>query len=101
MKLELLKMVNYHDYQITSRSLSQKLDLDQAVTLYAMDKDETISQESSPSPKLIQVLEGHLAVSLAEEEDQVLNSNELLVVPALKLHALKAVERTKYLQIEL
>ena len=100
MKLELLNLVNYHDYQITSRSLSQKLDLDQAVTLYAMDKDETISQESSPSPKLIQVLEGQLAVSLAEEEAELLKPNELLTVPALKLHALKAVEKTKFLQIE-
>ncbi|OZV23262.1 acetate kinase [Streptococcus sobrinus] len=100
MKLELLNLVNYHDYQITSRSLSQKLGLDQVVTLYAMDKAETISQESSPSPKLIQVLEGQLKVSLAEEEAELLKPNELLTVPALKLHALKAVEKTKFLQIE-
>ncbi|EFQ58148.1 acetate kinase [Streptococcus downei] len=101
MKLQPLDLVNYHDYQISSRSLSKKLSINQALTLYAMDKGETISQESSPQTRLLQVLEGQLEISLADGVVQSLLPNELLSVPALQVHAIKAVEKTKFLQLEL
>ena len=99
MKLDLLELVSYHDYQITSRSLSKKLSLNQAVTLYAMDKGETISQETSPKSKLLQVLEGELEISY-EETSEHLIPNQLLMIEANQLHAIKALTPTKWLQIE-
>lgn len=53
MKVNLKNLVSYHDYQISSRSLSKKLELDKAITIYAMAKDESISNESSLQIKLL------------------------------------------------
>ncbi|HEO6937024.1 TPA: acetate kinase, partial [Streptococcus agalactiae] len=49
----LLSLISYHEQQIASRRLSHHLGLEQSIVLYAMAKEETISNERCPHPKLI------------------------------------------------
>lgn len=44
----LSQLVQYHDHQVASRSLSRLLGLSQSIVLYAMAQGESISQETSP-----------------------------------------------------
>ncbi|AXQ79002.1 acetate kinase [Streptococcus chenjunshii] len=102
MKINLNQMVDYHDAQITSRSLSKKLGLTAPIMIYAMDKEETISGEQSPQTKLIQVLAGCLEVTMGDDEaPQKLTAQDLLVIQPQQLHAFKAAQKCKFLQIEL
>ncbi|MCU9534117.1 cupin domain-containing protein [Streptococcus sp. CSL10205-OR2] len=96
----LLEAINYHDHQIASRLLSQKLDIKEKIVLYAMAKGETISSESSPKTKLIIVLEGKLVLT-NKKESQTLEANGLVSIPANQNHHFKADENTKFLQLEL
>ncbi|MGT2771975.1 cupin domain-containing protein [Streptococcus marimammalium] len=96
----LLEAINYHDHQIASRLLNQKLDIKEKLVLYAMAKGETISNESSPKTKLLIVLEGRLVVT-NNKESQSLEGNALFLIPATQEHHLKADENTKFLQLEL
>ncbi|KXT78168.1 acetate kinase [Streptococcus sp. DD13] len=101
MKAELKQLVTYHEEQIVSRSLSKRLGIISSVTLYAMDQKESISKETSPQPKLLQVLEGRLAVTLEEGTVEILETGELLSIAAQQLHSLNAITPCKFLQIEL
>ncbi|KGR73396.1 acetate kinase [Streptococcus phocae subsp. salmonis] len=94
----LLDLIRYHDQQIASRSLSGKLGLNQAVTLYAMDQGETISNESSPKAKLILVLEGQLGIT-QEAQDIQLSAGGVISLMPEQVHHLTAITQCKYLQI--
>ncbi|MGT2948208.1 acetate kinase [Streptococcus devriesei] len=93
-------LIKYHDGQIASRSLSRKLTVDTPVTLYAMAKGESISNESGKLTKLIQVLEGSLQVETADER-YLLEAQGMLSIAADQVHNLYALEDSKILQIEL
>ncbi|MGT2928936.1 acetate kinase [Streptococcus dentasini] len=92
-------LVSYYKQQIASRSLSQKLGLDQTITLYAFDKGENISEEVSTGDKLLQVLEGQLLVSLDHQAIQ-LKKDSLLAIHKGQRLALEACEQSKLLQID-
>lgn len=95
------ELINYHEQQITSRSLSRKLGIDAPMTLYALDQAETISNETSTLVKLIQILEGRLEVTIEPGDKSELTVGELMMIPAGQLHNLKAKTPCKILQLEL
>lgn len=64
----LSQLVQYHDHQVASRSLSRLLGLSQSIVLYAMAQGESISQETSPKDKVILVLEGQLIFDLEDQK---------------------------------
>ncbi|KRL84792.1 acetate kinase [Ligilactobacillus apodemi] len=101
MKLNLPELVNYHNQQIASRSLAKKLGITAQMLVYALDEGESISQESSSQVKLIEVLEGDLAVELADNTKETLSALDLLTIPAGQKHGLMALTRCKFLQLEL
>ena len=100
MKVNLKNLVSYHDYQISSRSLSKKLELDKTITIYAMAKDESISNESSLQIKLLQILDGQLQLKM-DGKEELLVEGDLLTIPAQTVHSIFAIERCQFLQLEL
>lgn len=92
-------LVHYHDQQIASRSLSQKLGLEQTVTLYAFDQGESISPEVSTADKLLQVIEGRLLLSLDNQKIK-LEANSLVAIHKGQVIALEAARPSKLLQID-
>ncbi|HHS7779043.1 TPA: cupin domain-containing protein [Streptococcus pyogenes] len=94
----LSQLVQYHDHQVASRSLSRLLGLSQSIVLYAMAQGESISQETSPRDKVILVLEGQLIFDL-EDQKQVLTQESFIAIPAQKVHHLEAKTDCKLLQV--
>ncbi len=99
MKLTPENMIRYHEGQIASRSLSAKLGLDQAMTLYAMAEGESISREVSDQTKLIQVLEGQLLVTYDDGHQDELTGGDLVSLATGQGHTLTATEDTKFWQL--
>ncbi len=66
------------------------------ITLFAFDKDQTLSEHTAPFDALAQILEGQAEISLAGIPYQV-NAGEALLMPANVPHALRAVTAYKML----
>lgn len=96
---DLEKLIDYRDHQIRSRKLSKKFGISLPMVLFALDQGESISNESTTFTKMIQVIDGNLTVELADELRHVKKA-EWLVIEPNTLHALKAEEKCKFLQIE-
>lgn len=101
MLISLLNDVQYHPEQIVSRAMGKKIGVESSITLYAFFEGETISNEYSEFVKLIQVLEGQLAVQIEGEQAVQIKADELFVVPSKQSHQITAILNTKFLQIEL
>lgn len=92
-------LVNYQKKQIRSRNLSKKFAMDLPMMIYAADKEESISLEETTATKLIQVIDGVLAVT-TESDDYTASQGELVVIPPETFHELRAITPCKFLQIE-
>jgi quercetin dioxygenase-like cupin family protein len=87
-----LDLVDYQPGAIVSREvISKKTGL---VTLFAFDAGEGLSEHTSPYDALVNVLEGEVDISIAGNAHRV-KAGELIIMPANKPHALKAVGRFK------
>lgn len=94
------EMIQVHDGQIASRTLSKKYNTDLPLTLYAFANGESVSQEFSERIKTLHVLSGNLRLELASGEQLTAGANDQIVIPAHTLHAIYATTDTKFFQIE-
>ncbi|KXT75584.1 hypothetical protein [Streptococcus sp. DD12] len=99
MKVSPKDLIRIHQGQIASRSLSKKLAIAPAMTLYAMSKEESISREVSDQTKLIQVIEGQLSVTYDDGHQDSLTAGELVSLASGQGHALTATEDTIFWQL--
>lgn len=98
-------MIQIKPYRIASRPLGFAGlpggdEADPGWVLYAMDRDETISAETSPFSKLIQVLEGGLEM-IVDGQPCSLPEGSSLWIQADTWHEFSAPEGCKFLQIKL
>lgn len=94
--MNLAKMINYQDGSIVSRTIIDK-DVG-TVTLFAFDNEQGLSEHTAPYDALIYILEGKVEAKLSGNKI-VVNKGEMLLMPANKPHALKAIEKFKMLLI--
>jgi quercetin dioxygenase-like cupin family protein len=94
--MNLTKLINYQSGSIVSRTIIDK-DVG-TVTLFAFDKDQGLSEHTAPYDALIYILEGKVEAQLSRNKILV-KKGEILIMPANKPHALKAIERLKMLLI--
>ena len=94
--MNLAKMINYQEGSIVSRTLIDK-DVGN-VTLFAFDNGQGLSEHTAPYDALIYIIEGEAEAKLSGNKILV-NSGEMLIMPANKPHTLKATERFKMLLI--
>lgn len=85
-------LVGYAKGAVVSRTLIDK----QAgtVTLFAFDKGEGLSEHTAPFDALVLVLDGQAEISVCGKP-QMVKAGELIIMPARKPHALKAVKKFK------
>jgi quercetin dioxygenase-like cupin family protein len=96
---QVVRMVDLVDYQkgsVVSRTIVDKKA--GTITLFAFDKDESLSEHTAPYDALIYLLEGVAEVKI-ERKSFLLKEGEFLVMPARKQHALRAVGRFKMVLI--
>ena len=94
--LNLAGLLQYQDGAVVSRTL---LDKDAGtVTLFAFDKGEGLSEHTAPYDAMVQVLDGEAEIKISGKANRV-KAGELIIMPANKPHALRAVDKFKMLLI--
>jgi len=88
--------VEYADGSIVSRVLHEQPA--GSITLFAVDRDQSIEEHTSPFDAYVQVLEGR-AFFRVRNRHYELRSGQALILPARIPHAMKAPERCKFILV--
>jgi len=92
----LLDLVDYQDGSIVSKEIIKK---DKGtVTLFAFDKGQGLSEHTAPFDALVYIFDGKAEVIISGQSLS-LKAGEIIIMPANKPHALKAIERFKMLLV--
>ncbi len=89
-------MVAYQDGAVVSRTLIDKPT--GTVTLFAFDKGQGLSEHTAPFDAMVSILDGEAEVTIAGKP-LALKQGEMVVMPANKTHALRAVSRFKMMLV--
>ncbi|MGB9594133.1 MAG: cupin domain-containing protein [Anaerolineae bacterium] len=90
------ELVAYQDGAVVSREIvSQKTG---TVTLFAFDEGQGLSEHTAPFDALVLVLDGEAEITIAGTPFRV-RAGEMILMPAHKPHALKAVRRFKMMLV--
>ncbi len=94
--VKLLDLVGYQEGSVVSRTL---LDRNTGtVTLFAFDENQGLSPHTSPYDALVEVLEGEGEFTVSGKVNR-LTQGDLILLPAGKSHAVKALQKFKMLLI--
>jgi quercetin dioxygenase-like cupin family protein len=94
--LEVAELVAYQPGAIVSRTVIDKGV--GTVTLFAFDQGQGLSEHTAPYDALVQVLDGQSEVTVSGQPSLV-KTGEMIIMPANKPHALRAVERFKMMLV--
>ena len=92
----LMNLINYQDNSTVSKEIIKK-DTGTA-TLFAFDKGQGLSEHTAPFDALVYNFDGKAEV-IIEGKPHSLGAGEIIIMPANKPHALKAIERFKMLLV--
>lgn len=95
-KEKLSNAINVQDKSIVSRQIIKKPNGN--VTLFAFDKDESLTEHTSPYEALVQIVEGRMTITIGGNPYNV-EEGELILLPPNIPHGLVALEKTKMLLI--
>ncbi len=93
---KLIGTVSYQNGSIVSREVVNKKT--GTVTVFAFDKGEGLSEHTAPFDALVYILDGEAKIFISGKPFLV-KKNEMIIMPANKPHALKAVKKFKMLLI--
>ena len=85
-------LVAYQDGAVVSRSVLKGATGN--VTLFAFDAGQELSEHTAPYDALVQVLDGEAEITIAGEPHR-LRGGDMIVMPANRPHAVRAVARFK------
>ena len=92
-----VKLIDLIDYQVGSVVSRTIVDKEAGtVTLFAFDKGQGLSEHTAPFDALVFNLDGEIEVTLSGKA-VLLEKGEMVIMPANKPHALKAIKRFKML----
>ena len=93
---KLSELINYQDGSIVSKEIIKGEK--GTVTLFAFDKGQGLSEHTAPFDALVYNIDGKAEVTI-EGKSHSLGAGEIIMMPANKPHALKAIERFKMLLV--
>ena len=93
---KLLDLVSYQDSSVVSKEIIKNEK--GTVTLFAFDKGQGLSEHTAPFDALVYNFDGKAEV-IIEGKPHLLGAGEIIIMPANKPHALKAIERFKMLLV--
>ena len=94
--IKLIELVKYQEGSVVSREIISKKT--GTCTLFAFDKDQGLSEHTAPFDAIVFCLEGKATVIISGKSIS-LKEGEMVIMPAHKPHALKALEKFKMLLI--
>lgn len=94
----LADLVEYQTESVVSRSLVNTAT--GSLTLFAFDKDQSLSEHTTPYDAVALALEGELEITIAGDRSR-LSPGDVLLMPANEPHAVHALSRSKMLLVML
>jgi len=94
--LTLKDLAQYQDRSVVSREIIQKPT--GTMTVFAFDKGEGLSEHTAPFDAAVYILEGEAEIRIDGKPYSV-KEGEMIIMPAHKPHALRAVTRYKMLLV--
>ena len=92
----LKELVSYQEGSVVSRTLIDKKT--GTVTLFAFDKNEGLSEHTTPYDALVYVYDGTSIITISGEEYKV-GKGETIIMPANDPHALRAISPFKMMLV--
>lgn len=92
----LIEAVVYQNSSIVSKQIVKKPNGN--ITLFAFDKDESLTEHTSPYEAVVYMIEGEMEITIGGVPYNV-KAGEILVMPPNVPHGLKANEKSKMLLI--
>jgi len=89
-------LIGYQEGSVVSRTIVDKKA--GTVTLFAFDKNEGLSEHAAPYDALVHTLDGQAEITIAGRS-VVVQAGDIIVLPANKPHALRAIEKFKMLLV--
>lgn len=93
-KEKLVGSIDYQSKSIVSKQIIKKPNGN--VTLFAFDKDESLTEHTSPYEALVQIVEGRMTITIGGQPYNV-EEGEIILLPPNIPHGLVALEKTKML----
>ena len=91
-----VELASYQEGSVVSRVLIRRSTGN--VTLFAFDEGQELSEHTAPFDALVHVLEGKAEIAIAGKSFQ-LGAGEVILMPANRPHALRAISKFKMLLI--
>lgn len=92
----LIDLVKYQDGAIVSKEIIKKNT--GTVTVFAFDKGQGLSEHTAPFDALVYIFDGEAEVIISGKAS-VVKSGGIIMMPADKPHALKAIKRFKMMLV--
>ncbi len=86
----------YQEHSVVSREIVRKPS--GTMTVFAFDKGEGLSEHTAPFDAAVYILEGEARITI-DGKPHTVKGGEMIIMPANKPHALKAVTRYKMLLV--
>jgi len=93
---KLVNLINYQQGSVVSRTIIDKKA--GTITLFAFDEGQGLSEHTTPFDAVVIILDGNAEVTIAGKPHDV-REGEMLIMPANKPHALKAMKKFKMLLV--
>jgi len=94
--LKLSDLLSYQKGAIVSRQIISKNTA--TVTVFSFDKGEGLSEHVAPFDAMVYIIEGTARVLIAGNS-HILKKGEMIIMPANRPHALRAIRRFKMLLV--
>ena len=85
-------LIDYQEGSVVSKEIICKDN--GTVTIFAFDKGEGLSEHTAPFDAMVQIVKGKAEIVISGHKN-VVNSGEMIIMPAGDPHALNALERFK------
>lgn len=89
---QLTEIVKYQKESIVSKTIIEKKT--GTVTLFAFEKNQGLSEHTAPFDALVHIIDGEAEIIISGNQINLKNG-EMVIMPANKPHALKAIQRFK------
>jgi quercetin dioxygenase-like cupin family protein len=93
---EMAALVDYQGGTVVSRTIIERNT--GTVTLFAFDKEQGLSEHTTPFDALVYIIDGESEITISGRSIRM-KAGEVVIMPANKPHALKAVERFKMMLV--
>ncbi|MHC1736449.1 MAG: cupin domain-containing protein [Ignavibacteriaceae bacterium] len=90
----LLSAIAYQDNSVVSKQIVKKSNGN--ITLFAFDKDESLTEHTSPFEAVVYIVDGQMEIKIGSDS-YIVKAGEILVMPADIPHGLKALDKSKML----